>query len=270
MERWASWNFRILAVICIGLMFCVTAVTAGELTEKFDKTLPLPQGGKFELRNTNGAIQVQTWDRNEVRIEAEKRVRVGGRSEAERLLKKIEIRIDAGSDYVKVDTEMPKTHGGGFWDMIFDGGSPQLEVTYWITLPKRAEVRLSNTNGKVEVGDITGSCEVSTTNGRIVMAEMAGSMRAETTNGSIELRLVELNGNPDVDLETTNGGITAELPANFSGWVSAETTNGSVQSDFPVTVERGFSKNRLEGKIGEGTSHLRAETTNGSIRLIKR
>jgi len=270
MERRITGNSRILAVICICLMFCVATVIGGELTEKFDKTLPLPQGGKFELRNSNGAIHVQTWDRDEVRIEAEKRVRVGGHSEAERLLKKIEIRIDAGNDYVKVATEMPRTHGGGFWDLIFDGGSPQLEVTYWITLPKRVEARLSNTNGKVEVGDITGSCDVSTTNGRIVMAEMAGSMRAETTNGSIELRLVGLNGNPDVDLETTNGGITAELPANFSGWVSAETTNGSVQSDFPVTVERGFSKNRLEGKVGEGASRLRAETTNGSIRLIKR
>lgn len=270
MERRLNWNFRILAVLFIGSMFWATASLGGELTEKFDKTLPLPQGGKFELRNTNGAIQVQTWDRNEVRIEAEKRVRVGGRSEAERLLKKIEIRIDAGNDYIKVDTYLPRKHGGSFWDWIFEGGSPQLEVTYWITLPKRVEARLSNMNGRVEVGDLTGSCEVSTTNGRILMADMAGSMRAETTNGSIELRLVALNGNPDVDLETTNGGITAELPADFSGWVSAETTNGSVQSDFPVTVERGFSKNRLEGKIGEGAARLRAETTNGSIRLIKR
>lgn len=269
MLKLKSLNQRFFGAMCIATMLYSGMALAGELREKFDKTLPLPQGGKFELRNANGAVQVQTWDRGEVRIEAEKRVRVGNHEEAKRLMSRIEIRIDVGSDYIKVDTELPRKHGGGIWDWIFEGGSDQIEVTYWITLPKRADVRLSNTNGKVEVRDLSGQCQVSTTNGRIVMSDMAGGMNAETTNGSIELRLVDMLGNPEVNLETTNGGITAELPADFSGFVHAETTNGRIQSDFAVTVERSFSKNRLEGRIGDGASRLRAETTNGSIRLIK-
>jgi len=262
-------KYLILAAVMITAFLSSNAGIAEELRERFEKTLPLPQGGRFELRNSHGAVEVQTWDRDEVRIEAEKRVRVGSRRDAERLMKKIEIRIDAGSGFVKVDTQIPRNNGGSFWDWIFEGGSEQFEVTYWITLPKRADARLSNTNGKVEVRDLTGRCDVSTTNGRIILTGMAGSMRAETTNGSIELRMVELLSDPDVNLETTNGGITAELPPTFSGSVYAETTNGSIRSDFPVSVERGFSKNRLDGRIGDGASRLRAETTNGSIRLIK-
>jgi hypothetical protein len=261
-------NRRVFVATCIAAVLVGGLAVAGELKEKFEKTLPFPQGGRFELRNTNGAVQVQTWDRNEVRIEAEKRVRCGSQREAERLMREIEIRIDAGSDYVRVDTDLPRKNSG-FWDWLFEGGSEQIEVAYLITLPKRADTRLSNTNGIVEVHDLTGVCRANTTNGRIILAGMAGSMYAETTNGSIELRMIELIGNPEVSLETTNGGITAELPTTFSGSVYAETTNGRIHSDFPVSVERGFSKNRLEGRIGTGDSRLRLETTNGSIKLIR-
>jgi DUF4097 and DUF4098 domain-containing protein YvlB len=264
-------NKRICSVVSPAVAFLLLCgvSAAGDLTEKLDKTFRLRSGGRFELRNTNGAVHVNTWDREEVRIEAEKRVHGGSRQEAERLLKETEIRIDAADDYVRVDTDTPRSNGGSFWHWLFDGGSADIQVIYWITLPRRAVVRLSNTNGRVEVREVAGECEVKTTNGRIVMLGMAGGASAHTTNGSIELRLLELLGAHDFDLKTTNGGITAELPENFSGWISAQTTNGSIQSSFPVTVERGYSKNRLEGKVGDGGSRFRAETTNGSIKLLK-
>ncbi len=267
-----SLNARRLAgFLIVGIaLFSSGILVAGELTEKLDKTFRLVHGGTFELRNVNGAVHVKTWEREEVRIEAEKRVQDASPEHAERLLKEIEIRIDvAGDQRVRVDTDMPHSHGGGFWNWLFDGRSANMQVIYWITLPKRAVVRLSNTNGRVEVSEVSGPCDLKTTNGRIVVADNAGGLRAETTNGSIEIRMVDLLDAPDFDLRTTNGGITAELPANFSGWVSARTTNGRIHSDFPLTVERGMTKNRLEGKIGDGSSRFYAETTNGSIKLRK-
>lgn len=263
-----SKYFPIVFALVMSLLLAAVAA-AGELTEKVDKTFRLGQGGKFDLKNTNGSVQVKTWERDEVRIEAEKRVHGGTREEAERLLKEIEIRIDAADNYVRVETEMPEHHGGSFWRWLFDGGSMDMQVFYWITLPKRASVNVTNTNGMVEVREVAGQCDVKTTNGRIVLAEVAGGMRAKTTNGSIELRVVDLLDSPALDLKTTNGSITVELPANFAGWVSARTTNGSIRTDFPVTVEGGFIGHRMEGKIGDGSARLELETTNGSIKLFK-
>ena len=263
-------NSRLLVFSALaGALLFLGQATAGELTEKFDKTFHLQQGGRFTLQNANGAIHVATWDREEVRVEAEKRVHGGSREVAERLLRETEILVEATGAEVRVDTRTPHSEGHGFWSWLFDGGGGDIEVIYWITLPKRTTTQLASTNGMVEVRDVVGSCDVRTTNGRIVVEDIAGGLRAETTNGSIELRLMDTQDTADLTLETTNGSITATLPASFAGWVSAKTTNGGIRSDFPVTIERRHQKNHLEGKVGEGKMRFHAKTTNGSIRLLK-
>jgi hypothetical protein len=51
--------------------------------------------------------------------------------------------------------------------------------------------------------------------------------------------------------------------------VVARTTNSSISSDFEVKMQGEFSKNRLEGVIGNGGSLIDLSTSNGSIRLLK-
>ena len=38
--------------------------------EKFEKTESLARDGKVEIRNVSGKVEVMTWDRNEVKIDA--------------------------------------------------------------------------------------------------------------------------------------------------------------------------------------------------------
>src|SRR5574342_1018876 len=84
-----------------------------EIRERFEKTYPLKSGGEFRLKNTNGAVQITSWDRNEVKIEAEKVVRARSRDEAERIMKAIEINVREREGLVDVDTRLPKRHENG-------------------------------------------------------------------------------------------------------------------------------------------------------------
>jgi DUF4097 and DUF4098 domain-containing protein YvlB len=249
---------------------------ADEISERFERTYPLASGGQFRLKNTNGAVYITSWERNEVKIEAEKVVRSRDREEALRIMQAIEINIRQRDNYVDVDTRLPRYGDNGFWDWLFGGGGTNIEVTYWITVPPQVQLTAHSVNGKVRAQDISGRAELETTNGRVIVVNATGSVSAETTNGAIEVSLVKVDDGESMRFATTNGRIEAEFPAAFSADISARTTNGHIDCEFPLTVQGRFRRTELEGRIGsaqqesQGGGRLVLRTTNGSIYIRKR
>jgi DUF4097 and DUF4098 domain-containing protein YvlB len=265
-------RFTALAVFLI--LLCSQQVFAGEIRERFEKTYPLKSGGEFRLKNTNGSVYLSSWDRNDVKIEAEKIVRARDRDDAERLMKEIDIDVRESEGLVDVDTRLPRRHDGGFWDWIFNGGGVNIEVRYRITVPARVQLAASSVNGEVRAQDISGRADLETTNGRVAVINAVGSVNAETTNGAIEVSLTKVTPGETMRFETTNGRIEAEFPADFSAEISAQTTNGHIDCDFPMTVQGRVRRTSLQGRIGSAgaseTGRVTFRTTNGSIQIRSR
>jgi DUF4097 and DUF4098 domain-containing protein YvlB len=75
----------------------------------------------------------------------------------------------------------------------------------------------------------------------------------------------------DAHLRSTNGSITLVLPRSADALIDAATTVGRISSDLPTTKSsKGIVGETLEAKLGAGSHHLEANTTNGSIRLEPR
>src|SRR5687768_5382145 len=67
-------------------------------TERFDQIYPLNSNGRVSVSNVNGSITIDTWDRNEVKLEAVKTA-----DDRERLAE-VEIKIDARKDSLTIET----------------------------------------------------------------------------------------------------------------------------------------------------------------------
>ena len=63
--------------VFLGLLLVAGVAGAETLTEKLDRTVPLQAGSQVRLSNVNGAVTLEAWDRNEVHIVAEKKVKSG-------------------------------------------------------------------------------------------------------------------------------------------------------------------------------------------------
>jgi len=265
---------RFLTSAILFLVLGLQQALGGEVRERFEKTYPLESGGEFRLKNTNGAVHITSWDRDEVKIEAEKVVRARSREDAERIMKEITIDIRQSENYVDVDTRLPKRRDGGFGDWIFSGGGTSIEVTYWITVPAQVNLFAETVNGEVRAQDISGRTALETTNGRVEVINASGSVSAETTNGGIEVSLAKATPGETMRFETTNGRIEAEFPADFTAEISASTTNGHVDCDFPMTVQGRIKRTSLQGRIGSANSsavgRVTFRTTNGSITIRKK
>ena len=237
--------------------------------EDFHKTFPLDKDGTLSLTNVNGPVFIETWDRDEVDIQAEKAVR--GRREN---LDKIKIEIESGSREIMVNTVFPKIRG-------FRG-----KVSYEIKVPKGLElekirtvngnisisgpvtdVRATTTNGDISVKEASGRLVFQTTNGNVNTEDIYGEIDVRSTNGSIYLEMDSVSD--EITARTTNGGISLTIDSkDIDADVEARTTNGRIYIDFPVTIQSGqISKRRLDGRIGDGGPLISLKTTNGPVNI---
>jgi len=270
---------RILPVF-LGVLLLGTASGAATLKEKLDRTVPLPAGAQVRLINVNGAVAFEAWDRNEVRIEAEKQVKTKGDADARKIMDQVKIDVTQGADGLRIETKIPRRKDGVF-DWLF-GNQANVNVSYKVHVPRRAaldietvngglsltgtrgKAHLETVNGGIAVTDVQGNLDLESVNGGIDVHRSSGALKADTTNGSIEAELGDFPDGSDLRLESVNGGITLRLPRDARLSVDAATTNGRVHTGF--AVEGGQSrKTRLTGDINGGGGKLYIRTTNGGI-----
>ena len=115
-----------------------------------------------------------------------------------------------------------------------------------------------------------GRLDLGTTNGGIHLTEVAGNVRAETTNGGVSATLSGTTWDGEgLDLRTTNGSVTLEIPKGYNARLETGTTNGGFSIDFPITVQGSLGR-RISTTLGSGGPVIRATTVNGGVRIRER
>lgn len=200
----------------------------------------------------NGSVTIVGWDRNDVLVRAMIQANADTRREAEALAK--DIKIEMGTDRIRADR--PRNTRYENWS-----------VSYEVWVPRKINLDAEAENGGVSVEGVEGRMSLHTINGSMRLRDVAGDVRAETTNGSASATLsgTAWRGT-GLDLETTNGSVTLELPRNFNADLETGTVNGQWSVDFPITVQ-GTIGRRLTTKLGNGGPRIRAVTTNGGVRI---
>ncbi|MCE1229715.1 MAG: DUF4097 family beta strand repeat-containing protein [Firmicutes bacterium] len=249
------------------------------------KVEKLAMGAKLWVKNRNGFIRVEGWDREEVSISAD--IRDSDRR-----------RIDLVVQRKGEDLDVEALFQQGSWGFNFNfSQSPRCEMTLRVPRKIQAHFRTTNgsvvvsglagyarcetTNGDIRVKDLSGEVHAETTNGtleahnlkarlkgettngRIVLEDVEGGIRAETTNGSIRARNLDGWGE-GIRLETTNGSITVDL-GRATGEVSAENANGTIDAKVPNAQVLESSKHSVRLKLPGHNQKIILETTNGGI-----
>lgn len=209
--------------------------------------------GSLEVQaSPNGGISVVGWDGDQVQVVA--KVRAQGRTmdDARELAREIRVIAEPGS----IRTDGPRPQRGSNWS-----------VSYEVRVPNRTNLALESTNGGLHVEDVSGELRLRTTNGGISLAGVSGDVRGRTVNGGVD---VELEGRSwtgrGLEIETTNGGVTLQVPSDYSAELRASTVNGGLDVDFPITVQGRIGR-RIEATLGSDGAPIRIQTTNGGVTL---
>jgi hypothetical protein len=142
-------------------------------------------------------------------------------------------------------------------------------VSYEIVTPREIDLNLTTRNGSIAIADVSGDLTFEAQNGSIELDGLAGTVRGRTTNGGVDAELTgETWQGSGLDLKTTNGGVRLRVPEDYSARLETKTVNGGIDVDFPVTVQGRLGR-EFTTTLGDGGPLVRAETTNGGVRITR-
>ena len=231
-------------------------VVSGRATDEWSRKYQVASGGRFEVVNVNGQVQVEQATGGDIEVRAERIAKASTDEAAKELLGKVEIAETRTADGLKLETRAPKNWGRG-----------GVEVKYFVKVPSGIKVSARTTNGGIKLLNIANEVLASTTNGGVSGEGLTGAVDASTTNGGISLALggVAQGG---VKAETVNGGVVVSVPRDAKADVRASVVNGGLSvGDLPVETIGERSRRRLEGKLNGGGPLIVIGAVNGGVRL---
>jgi DUF4097 and DUF4098 domain-containing protein YvlB len=296
---------RYLLLAILILSFGMLPQVAAQREERVFKVSGLPA---VTLRNISGDIEVTTWNRPEVKVEAAK------------TSTDVTVEMEQVGDTIRVATRYPSRSSNLFGN--------RGTVDYFISMPAEGNLDVNSISGKVLIDTLRGDLQVETISGNIELRRIGKRVSAHCVSGDITLT----QGNLDADLTTISGAIVVTevegrmnfgsvsgdvkllrskasrlsvsttsgdievdtpmekggtyrinshsgyvgitLPRHSSFELSARTFSGDLQTDLPLTVTAPESKFRhgraVKGTYGKGDASVELQTFSGDIRIISK
>ncbi len=255
----------------------------------------LKPDARIQVRNVQGSIEVEAWNRNELELTGElgpdvEKLEITGNESSLR----IEVKLPKDNDHdVDGDTTLRLRVPAGV-TLEAEGVSADVTVK-GLTGPVTAEsvsgdVRLDVESARLEASSVSGDVEadapatesrVSSVSGDVTVRRARGELRCETVSGEIniqgsELRSLEaksVSGDLDLDIEpardaeiraeTLSGEVRMILPSEPDGRVRVETYSGEIDAAW-WRLDDEEQEIRRDGK---GKGSLYVQSFSGDIEL---
>jgi hypothetical protein len=264
--------------------------------QQVDTTFPVRSGQRLVVDGFGGDIDVKTWGKNVVRVEADPGPRT--RLEIETTGSTVNLRTE-GRRGPPSSTDLTITVPA-WMGLDLSGVNSSVKVT-----GVRAPITVETVQGDVEVeggvgnvslrsvqGEVTlkgakGRIDVHSVNEDVSVTDASGEITAETVNGEIVLERVDassltattVNGDVGYDgpirtggaynLSSHNGDVTIAMPPSASATVTVSTYSGEFESDFPITLRETRKGRRFSFTLGGGSAQVALESFQGTIRLAR-
>lgn len=215
------------------------------------------KSGKLTLENVNGSVEIGTWDKNEIRVEAEKS------AATDEELKLIELTVDLSEADAAIKVRLPNRPSG--W---FGNKGIRAAVKFKVTVPASARLeKISVVNAGVTIDGVHGAVNASSVNGAVRARRLGGDARLSTVNGSVNAEFEQVAAHQKLSFSTVNGGLLIRLPKDTGAELKASVVNGRVSCTFPLELNGKISSKNISGRIGDGRASLEARSVNGGVRI---
>jgi DUF4097 and DUF4098 domain-containing protein YvlB len=284
---------------------CEVNLNSEGLTTRETRNFKLTGQPEVVLDTFDGAIEIHSWDRDEVEVEIEKRAM------EQSLIDEIKVHAEQKGNRVEVRVTGPAHE---FHMTIGRNMSPSARLR--VALPRASRVQASSSDGSIRIADVDGAITLRTADGSVAATRVSGDISIRTEDGTIRLeraagkldletgdgsivvdarptvlRLKTGDGSiraqidadsamaEDWDLSTEDGSVVLTLPSSFDGELDAETRDGTVRATHPLLRdvdrerasddgdERRERRRSMRARMGDGGKALRVRTGDGSIRI---
>jgi hypothetical protein len=263
----------ITTYLLFGIAGCEIPSAKYEMTVQM--SAPLAAGSSFAGQTHNGSITVNGREETGCDLTATITGRASTEEKAKELAEKTKVSLKTDGDKLTVEIKKPTLIPNQSVSVSLDAKVPKETNLYLTThngavtiADTKGRVDATTHNGRIKTSNVSDHTKLQTHNGAVICERISGDAWLSTYNGGINTSYAEdAPGVCQIIMTTHNGSIDLKAPPKLSAAVNLSTHNGSIKSVLPITVIGEVSKNRLNGKIGEGLGKLKLETYNGSIKI---
>jgi hypothetical protein len=300
---------KVLSLVAAATLLagCEVNLNSEGLSAREVKTFKVTGQPELVIDTFDGAIELHSWDRNEIEVEVEKRAM------EQTLLDEIKIDAQQQGDKIIVKVTGPRNEHHGVTIGVNISPTARLRVA----VPRNANITAMSGDGSIRAEALEGRIVLRTTDGSVTGTRLGGDVQIRSGDGSIRINdatgkldletddgSVTVEARPSVlhlktgdgsvrvtlepetvmadnwDITTSDGTVTVTLPGLFNAELDAETSDGSVRTNHPLLDgdrderrdgedrdERRERRRTLRAKVGDGGKLLKIRSGDGTIRI---
>lgn len=150
-----------------------------EKIKNYSKSYTLDASDKIKLSNQYGKIVINTWDKQQVKVDVQIKAAATDEAEAQKLLDGVQINDSKNGDEVSFRTEIIHNGSAGGWGWS-GTRAHKIEINYTVYMPAKTDLN---------VGDSYGAITLPNLDGKVTISSSYGSLLAQNlTNPSVNVQ----------------------------------------------------------------------------------
>jgi hypothetical protein len=239
------------SLLAIGAILTLLSLPAGlAAQQKISKRYPGGKNVRVELRNISGAIVVEAWDKNEIRLTAIVES------------KNVNVAPKQINDCLMIDV-MGDNRGRG------DVG----DINFKLQVPVNSSIDVETRRGDIRISNIRSNqvrAHVSSEGDIELMNISAGQVVAQNVIGNIFFD-GEFSGGGTYEFKSNKGDITIRIPGNSAfRLVAASPTRQIKLNDFWNNGFKTQDGRKYVGDVGDGRASVSVTNFSGQITFMRK
>jgi len=209
-----------------------------EVNKSFSKSYNIDRDDKLVIDNKWGKVIVNTWNKNEFKVEAQIRADAMENDEAQKLLDAVKIENSKDGSAVSFKTQVEPADGNDSWGSGTNNGKPfvrRVFINYTVYMPAKNQLQITNRFGGIELPDFDGKVTVNSSFGNFTAKKLTNTANEISTRGATTIE--SLNGG---QLKVQYGSLDLGSAENLNAEVSFSAVKiGKIKSGATLNVKYG-------------------------------
>ena len=260
----------VVTLIAVFALIMFVQILRAQDTREIEKTIALDKNGHVSVDTYKGSIDVDTWDKPEVKVYV--RIEPDGFTREDReSARRTEIRFDSSSSGLRIETDYHEMHHDwNVFDWFDDGDGNRALVHYTITMPAGARLTVKDYKSETKISHLHADVEMNTYKGDVTIEELSGAADFETYKGDVRISYARISG--ENRIKNSKGKVTLELPADAGFTVNADFGRRTeFTSDFDGIEQQHSRRNEfIGGKVNDGSASIDLDSDKGDFQILKK
>jgi len=194
-----------------------------EERKEINKTFSVSPDVLMEITNKYGNVNIETWNKKSIDINVEVIVCGKKQDKVNDLLRRIDIRMEQGSNYIETETiiESAQTKGWGWYKGNYEDAS--YTINYFVSMPITGNVDIYNKYGNIDLETLEGYADIELKYGNLETDDIGKDVELDLGYGNADIGQVQ---NVDMNIKYSKIEIEAckqfDLESKYSSYKIGE------------------------------------------------